>query len=334
MLRAAFILAAALYAASPEAYYVYEKAYRDTALCEQDKTLTGIYTPDSYAELERKTAPQDIYITYLTEGDDFPSAFITLCMVKDRLPLIILRPAGYSPEYINEFASRLAQYNSPILVQIDSSLSEKHKQFFRSAADIIHAKAPSAAMVWGISDNNIQKLSLLYPGDSYVDWAALNIFERADRDGIITDPYPVFDILSFFERSKPVMINLSVASYTDDGHKYFTYEASREIERIYSLPERSSAVKAINYISKASSAGNAYITNSPELLGAFKRACTGIKQTENVRLPVMAYRHGDSFYCEEGIIPTESEHCIINGKRRRKIKNAGRYVFTSVGVGK
>ena len=331
MLRSTLLLLTAIYITTGDTYCVYERINRQSAVCESDTIYTGIYTDGSYAELERKTVPQDIYITYLTQGSPFPSDFITLCTIKDRLPLIVFRPTDYSIEYINELASRLAQYNKPMLLQLDGSLSDKFRDFFRSTSDTIHLKAPEVAMVWGISDSRVQGISQLYPGDSYVDWVALNIFEGADRNGILTDPYPLYHTLSYFEKSKPVMINLSVASYTEDGHKYFAYEAAEEIKRIYSMAQQSSAIKAVNYISRTTPRGNAQLTNSEAVIRAFSIGCRDCGHTDNIRIPIIAYRYGDSLYCEQGIIPTEEEYCIINNKRCYKISNAGRYIFAAAG---
>lgn len=329
MLKPAVMLLAALYAATPTTCLIYEKSNRTAALCEQTDTLTGIYTNKDYseAELGQLAAKQDIYITYLTQGDKFPADFMALCSINDKLPLIILRPTDYSTDYVNTLASRLASYNMPVLLQIDSSRSAKYKDFFRTSADIIHLKAPSVAIVWGISSDKADEITTLYPGDSYVDWVALNIFEGADKNGIITEPYPLYHTISYFEKSKPIIINLSVASYTYDGHKYFINEAAAEITRIYALSSENSSVKAVNYISKATTKGNAELTNSQRLADALKKAAENCGHCENIRIPVIAYKHGSSLYCENGIIPTTEEYCIAEGRTLYKIENAGRYIF-------
>ena len=321
MLKSAAILLAAVYLTSTDVCYVYEKSTRPEAVCESSKTLTGIYEGGSF------NTDGDICITYLTEGDTLSGDFLTRCEIEDKLPLIILRPTEYSEKFAKQLAARLAGFNAPVLVQIDSSLSSKYKDFFRKSADIIHARVPSAAVVWGISSDKTDKLSTLYPGDNYADWVALNMFEGADKNGIYTDPYPLYNILSYFEKSKPVIINLSVASYSSDGHKYFITEAAYEIERVYSLPERNAAIKAVNYISRATPKGSAELENSQRLKQALANGINKCGCTQNIRLPVAAYNHNGAFYCTKGIVPTGEEYCIINNKRCYKIENAGRYVF-------
>jgi hypothetical protein len=239
-------------------------------LYEEDYVLEGIYTDKSYSELERKTAEQDVYVTYFNEGEDFPSDFLTLCELKDKLPYIVLRAGEGSHEYISYVVAKLAQYNAPILFALECD----SKELFRQTADSIHSKAPLTTVVWTISAENVTegKLPVLYAGDFYVDWVALNLDVGADRNGIIADPYPLFEILSYFEHSKNVMINLSVASYSEDGHKYFSCEAAKQIEYVYET-SKNAHVRSINYISKRTDEGDSSLAVSDRIMTAFAGAC-------------------------------------------------------------
>jgi hypothetical protein len=242
-----------------------------TTIAVQGVTLHGIYSDrGDTAQLEERIAPQDIYITYLTQGKRFPSDFVTQCIIKEKLPLIVLRPTNYDTEYAKELAARLAQYNTPMLLQIDVSRSDKYKTFFRAVADAVHSSAPEVTVVWGISGEKITELSTLYVGDEYADAVALNIFDKADENGIITDPYPLFDILSYFEKSKPVVINLSVASYTEKGHKYYALQAAEEIREIYETAKNNPAVVAVNYISRSATGGDAHIDNCGRVVNVIR----------------------------------------------------------------
>lgn len=327
MLHLAAILLTAVYIASPKTYFVYEDYERHGVVCEAEEVLTGIYTDSSYVELERKTAPQDIYITYLNQGSPFPSDFVTLCTVKDRLPLIVYRPTDYSYDDIGSLVSRIAQYNIPFMLQIDASYSDKAKDFFRTVADEVHSCAPKTALIWGVSSEKVGDITSLYPGDEYVDWVAVNIFEGADREGLNIDPYPFYAMLSYFERSKPVMLNISVASYTEDGHRYFAYEAADEIERLYSKAEETAAICAVNYISRSSSQGSADANNSQAVLKAIGSAVQGITKADKIRLPMLAHQYNNSFYCGKGAVCTEDEYCILNGRRYYKISGRAGYSF-------
>lgn len=322
MLHLAAVLLTAVYLASPETYRAYEDFTRQAAVCEEAGVLTGIYTDSSYSELERKTAPQDIYITYMNQGSPFPSEFITLCTVKDRLPLIVYRPTDYSDKDIDYLVSHIAQYNIPLMLQIDASYSDKSRDFFRNVATQLHARAPGVAVIWGISSERTEDITSLYPGDEYVDWVALNIFEGADRDGLNIDPYPLFNLLSYFERSKPVMLNISVASYTGDGHRYFAYEAADEVKRLYSKAGENAAVAAVNYISKTTSQGDARADNCQAVLDAIGKASTNPVRAEKIPLPLLACKYNNNFYWASEL---GDEYCIINGKRYYKI--GGRYNF-------
>lgn len=324
MLKTAIFMLAAVYLANTAPCRIYKNSSRTPAVCEGGEMLTGIYARDGLAELERRTSPQDIYAVFMAQNEDFPHGFLTLCELKDKTPLIVLRPTSYTDEGVSELVSALALYNKPAFVEIDASYSEKAKTFFRNAADKIHLEAPSAAVVWGIGHKKTEDISRLYPGDSYVDWVALNISERAADAPLPIDPLSVYTVFSYFEKSKPLMLNISLACYSEKGHKYYAAEAAEKVERLYELGKENSSVKAINYFSTTLDND---IACCERALKAFKKATGEISQCENVRLPVLAYNNNGSFYCERGVIPTEEEHCIINGRSYYKIKNAGDYIF-------
>lgn len=324
MHRALLIMLTTLYLNSSNAIYIYDKAERPTVCCEEAYVLTGFYGKGA-----EKISNLNISIYYLSQDKPFPYDFMTECRIEGKLPLIVLRPTDYGTEGINELASCLAGFNLPVMVEIDCSDSPKYKDFYRSCADIIHLKAPKTAMVWGIGQDKANRLSTLYPGDEYVDWVALNLFYGADEKGIIADPYPLAEVLSTFEKSKPLMLNMSVSSYSEKGHKYYIYEAIREIDHLYGLADKNASIKAINYISRASSKGNALAENSPKILDAIAESCNRLGECQGIRLPLVAYKHNGEIYCDKGIIPTTDEYKIINNKRYYKIENGGSYTYFS-----
>ena len=335
----ALFTAAALFVSGAKPYYVYENNTRPPALCEQEHTLTGIYDRELSFDINavgRKGTQTglptgDICIKYITQDSRFPSKFITYCRLNGKIPLIILRPTSYNTDSLDGFTSQLTLCGTPVLLEVDASNSEKYKHFYRTLADKIHAKSPDTAMVWGINGENVNDISVLYPGDNYVDWVALNIFEGADNNGIDYKIYPLQLILSYFEKSKPVMLNFSVASYTDDGHRYFASEAADEIRRLYSAAADNAAIKAVNYISKASSHGSALLKNSNTVLSAVSEGMSQAhSDSRNLLKPIIAYKYNCSFYCDTGIISTDKAYCIINGKRIHKIKNAAKYIFVEI----
>jgi hypothetical protein len=307
----------------PDTYNVYKDLNRSPAVCEESYVLKGLYTEQSYSELETKTAQQDVYVTYFDEGDELPTAFITLCDIKGKLPLLVMRANACSGEYLSRVTAMLAQYNEPMLFELECN----SKDFFRQAADMIHSKAPSVSVVWGISSDETYKLSTLYVGDFYADWVALNLDVTGDGNGLVYDPYPLYNVLSYFEGSKPIMINLSVASYGRDGHRYYSYDAAGVIEYVYGLADKGEAIKAVNYISKSTDEWDFSLTLSDRVMSAFSKACRTCKGTQGVRIPVTAYKYGNSFYCEGGELATDSNSCVIDNTKYYKIVGAGKYRF-------
>lgn len=308
---------------APDTYSIYKDLNRSPAVCEEDYVLKGLYTEQSYSELETKTAPQDIYVTCFDEGDELPTAFITLCDIKGKLPLLVMRTNACSSEYLSRVTAMLAQYNEPILFKLDCD----SKDFFRQAADIIHSKAPSVAVVWGISSTETDNLSTLYVGDFYADWIALDLDISGDKNGLTYDPYPLYTVLSYFEQSKPIMVNLSVTAYSSVGHKYFSYDAAKMIKYIYGQADKGSAIKSINYISKHTDKQDTSLTVSDTVMNAFASACKSCKGSQGIALPIVAYKYGNSLYCENGMLATTSDSCVIDNTKYYKIDNAGKYHF-------
>lgn len=327
MLKMPLVMLTAVYFANTSACCIYEKNQRDLAICECEELLTGIYTKDDYADLERQTAPQDIYARYMAQNQDFPYEFLTLCEMKDKVPLIVIRPTDYTNRGIDELVCALAGYNKPAFVEIDSSYSEKAKKFFRNVAEKIHLQAPSAAMVWGINSKKVKDISNLYPGDSYVDWVALNISEKSTDGAIALDPEPVYATFSYFEKNKPIMLNISLACYSEEGHKYYASQAAEKLERLYWLGKENSAVKAINYFSTTPDND---LKCCERVLKAFKNVTAEREAHQKLRLPILAYNNDGSFFCEKGFVPIGEESCIINGKKYYKIKDTEKYNFVEI----
>ncbi|MDR3238647.1 MAG: hypothetical protein LBT44_00975 [Clostridiales bacterium] len=144
-------------------------------------------------------------------------------------------------------------------------------------------KVPNAAFVWGVDAQEALDSGRFYPGDSWVDWVSLHIYDRL-RDGAYEfDPLNTLDYFYYtYQKTKPIMISqLAVSHYTSQDHAYRNEAAAREIARLYQkIAQDYPRVKLVNYMDineVASGAGdvpadNFLLTENSSLLDAYRQA--------------------------------------------------------------
>ncbi len=169
--------------------------------------------------------------------------------------------AGLYDEQISLFVDGLQTLATPAYVRIgyefngtswNGYLPETYKQAFVRITNMIRASGVEVAIVWDCSADGVTNFMDYYPGDEYVDWWGINVFEAYH----FTDSFGKSFIESGGQHNKPVMICESFPRYigvlngqqswNDWFAPYFTF--------IHKYPE----LKAFSY-------GNddASLTNNP-----------------------------------------------------------------------
>lgn len=208
----------------------------------------------------------EIAIDFLKEGDS-PQGFLFDCTLQGKKPLIIYRPTAYKVEAVEALAGELCTYNKPLILEIDCSNYADFKDFFRQAKATLAKVCPKVSLAFGIAET--KSLWRYYPGDEYVDYIALNYKQKSTENALLYDPYELFNTMYIFGKSKPLIINLSVYTYSSRGHKYYTFQACKEIEHIKTISDSTPCVYALNYVERVDTSGNAALDISPRLKKAF-----------------------------------------------------------------
>lgn len=133
-------------------------------------------------------------------------------------------------EVITKYAEELRDLEVPIFLRYASEMNgqwvawhgnpslyiEKWKMVYDTMATI----APNVAMVWSPSEMPLNQIEAYYPGDEYVDWVGLSIYNAQFENGDINkptdrrNPLEALDfIYSKYASRKPIMISEYAASH-------------------------------------------------------------------------------------------------------------------------
>lgn len=144
---------------------------------------------------------------------------------------------------------------------------------FRSVADIFHAQAPNAAMVWSVNSVSSWDIEMndYYPGDAYVDWVGVSLYcrkyflgrndwsdaekfnEVVFQSGNSADPVKALDeVIRKYGDRKPIMLAESGSShYVNSLGEDCTSWAVTYLRKMYEyIPRVYPQVKAIFYFDK------------------------------------------------------------------------------------
>ena len=280
-------------------------------------------------DFEKAVKKEHCFYTYhITDEGKFPLIWLMECISEKKTPIFILT-AKISEDMtrIEKLADSLGEYNVPIFLEINTYKEgyerEEYINFFRMASDIVKKKAPNVAVIWGSEASQVYDAMKFYPGDEYVDWVGLTIYERIGSDNTI-ERYSaqVEYFYQNFQYKKPIFISgLCVSHYTSYGHIYQNKNAADEINRLYNeIAVRYPRIKAVSYADFNAFETNTQreekddfcLTDSAEMLEAYresiknKRFISSLRENEElkeqrIKTPFIGYVTGEGAY-----IPTEA----------------------------
>lgn len=117
-------------------------------------------------------------------------------------------------------------------------------------------EAPNVMMVWTVFTFPQSNILSYYPGDDYVDWVGVNIYNVIYHNGNINlradqeDPLELLDyVYDTFSERKPIQISeFGATHYTITDGKYYEDFAIEKITRMYNgLKTKYPRVKSIFY---------------------------------------------------------------------------------------
>ena len=288
------------------------------------------------ANFEQITGVEHGMYTYVYKmGQPFPSDWVLGCIAKMKTPNIIIVPENidnpYDTKLLEKAARQCGEFSVPVFIHfypVDNSCgykSEEYRAFFQIARAYFSQYANKAAFVWDIGADSMDMAESFYPGDSFVDWAGINICMSIDYETqrLTEDIIPKLNYFYYtFQEKKPMFISqLAVSHFSSVNHAYYLNEADLAIGEIYMrTKEDFPRIKAVNYMSyngiepvnmnqggdNYSVAADSRIANiykaaveSEYFLSTLDFTSGGENFTQKCALPYEAIYHNDSFYADK-----------------------------------
>ncbi len=309
----------------------------------EDRFIDGDWK--KFEEVTKKS--HDIYGYAMRAGEEFPLTWALECFVNGKTPLIALYPrnrnAPFEEESILKTAEDAGAFQIPLFLQCYPDATaygdgEAYGAFYRKTRRIFQEKAPNAVFVWSVPADTEEKALNYYPGDAYVDWIGLDVFEKSGEQGQGVSE-KVERWYDTWQKRKPLMISqLAVSHYSTRDSCYTEEEAAAEIERFYSSLSEYPRIKAVVYREgnpaadgvKKAVRENYLLTDNDRKLQAYTKAVSATwlspKRVDDLgeevfRSPFLAYESEGRIYLQESAVVFDleekmaAEGKIINGKK-------------------
>jgi len=211
------------------------------------------------------------FFIYLGYGRPLPKKWIDQLKEVGAIPHIAFEPNNgldevQDDDYLRNFAKALKETGMPVFLRFASEMNgnwtaysgdpKKYIEKWRLVHDVMEEEAPNVMMVWTVFAFPTSNILSYYPGDEYVDWVGVNIYNvvyhnnninlRADHE----DPLELLDyVYDTFSERKPIQISeFGATHYTITDGKYYVGFAIEKITRMYTgLKTRYPRVKSIFY---------------------------------------------------------------------------------------
>jgi hypothetical protein len=244
------------------------------------------------------------FFKYVGFGKPFPSEWVEQVKSVGAFPHIAWEPNKGLDQvrdsaYIRSFAEKAKQAGVPIFLRFASEMNgtwtnysgdpKAYKETWRMVYHIFAKQAPNVVMVWTVLTVPMKTIESFYPGDEYVDWVGVNVYNVKYHNGdkihraSHEDPLDLLNyVYNRFSRTKPIQLSeFGVTHYnTTDGKKDNSFAINR-ISRLYRhLRNDYPRVKAVFYFdvnnltayNESRKVNDYSITNDRELLEAYRKA--------------------------------------------------------------
>ncbi|MEN2767344.1 glycoside hydrolase family 26 protein [Ornithinibacillus xuwenensis] len=266
---------------------------------------------DNFNELARKQHAS--YFRYVGYGQPFPKDWVNEVIAAGGFPQIAWEPNNGLEEvkdddYLRQFAKDAKAADVPILLRYASEMNgtwtaysgdpELYLEKWKLVHDIMEEEAPNVMMLWNVFTMPENTIDDYYPGDEYVDYVGVNIYnvvyhnDNLEEISDFEDPLRLLDyVYNKYSDTKPIVIGeFGATNYTVTDGLYHVDFAVEKITRMYTyLPTLYPRVKFIYYFDVNN------LVNAPE-----GRKINNYAITENPRI-TNAYSGAiqDSFYLSE-----------------------------------
>ncbi|WP_368297506.1 glycoside hydrolase family 26 protein [Cytobacillus firmus] len=211
------------------------------------------------------------YFRYVGYGKPFPKEWAEEVIAAGGFPQVAWEPNNgleevKDDEYLRQFAKDAGELKVPILLRYASEMngtwtfysghSEKYIEKWKLVHDVMEKEAPNVMMLWNVFTMPESTIAEFYPGDEYVDYVGVNIYnvfyhnDKIEEKSDFEDPLRLLDyVYNTYSHKKPIVIGeYGGTNYTVTDGKHHDEFAIQKITRMYKyLPELYPRVKFIYY---------------------------------------------------------------------------------------
>jgi hypothetical protein len=246
--------------------------------------------------------------------------------------------------YLRTFARKLNESGVPVFLRFASEMNgdwtaysgdpEKYIEKWRLVHDVMAEEAPNVMMVWTVFTFPQSTILTYYPGDEYVDWVGVNIYNvvyhndsirhRADHE----DPLELLDyVYNTFSERKPIQISEYGATHftITDNMEYVDF-AIAKITRMYEgLKTRYPRVKSIFYFDVNNivdgvanrQINNYALTDNEEILTTYAGLISNTHYLSDIRENEEGHYDQELFLVQEGICSNQGTTYISSHAVRK-----------------
>ncbi|MFD1929330.1 glycoside hydrolase family 26 protein [Sporosarcina siberiensis] len=282
--------------------------HKDNVPLEKNEPRKGLYLggyvlQDEYIDLSmnkfNEIANKDhaTYFKYVGYGIPFPKEWVDEVIAVGGFPQIAWEPNNglekvQDDEYLRQFARDAKEANVPVLLRYASEMNgnwtaysdnpELYIEKWKLVHRVMQEDAPNVMMLWNVFTIPEQTINDFYPGDEYVDYVGLNIYNVVYHNDELVEPSHFEDplrlldyVYNTYSHKKPIVIGeFGATNYNVTDGLYHVDFAIEKISRMYKhLPHLYPRVKNIYYFDVNN------LVNAPE-----GRKINNYAVTENKRI--------------------------------------------------
>jgi len=256
--------------------------HKDNVPLEKYEPRTGLYlggyvlqdeyidlSMDKFNEMAKKN--HATYFKYVGYGKPFPKEWVDEVIAVGGFPQIAWEPNNgleevQDDDYLQQFARDAKEANVPVLLRYASEMngtwtaysgnSELYIEKWKLVHQVMQEHAPNVMMLWNVFTMPEQTINEFYPGDEYVDYVGVNIYnvvyhnDKLSEPSDFEDPLRLLDyVYNMYSHKKPIVIGeFGATNYNVTDGLFHIDFAIEKISRMYKhLPHLYPRVKNIYY---------------------------------------------------------------------------------------
>jgi hypothetical protein len=243
-----------------------------------------------------------MYFFYQGYGRPLPKNWVAELKARAKVVHIALEPNNgleyvRDDEYLNNLAKDMAQTGATIFLRYASEMNgawvayggnpRKYIEKWRIVHRVMKRHAPNVVLVWCPYTTPRESINDYYPGDAYVDWVGVNMYnvtyfnQNPRTPAMHVKPTDMLDqVYRTYSSRKPIMIcEYGVTNFSALENRPVIDYAVKCITDLYAaLPVKYPRVKCINYFNAnalliSHRRNNDYsVTSHPRVLEAYRKA--------------------------------------------------------------